>query len=251
MAIGLMCALPQELEHLRGALTTSSCEAVGGIEFHVGQLDGWDCALAGSGMGKVNAAIVATVMAVRFDCRAVIFAGVAGGLDPDLGVGDVVVADLTLQHDAGLIERRRLHTYQAGHVPAINPVDHLGYRADHKLLDRVMRRLDDCELPAISAAAGGIGRPPRIRYGTVVTGDQFVQCAATRDRLRHQFGGSAIEMEGAAVAQVCESFDVPWLVIRTLSDLAGSDSQSDFDAFANEVAATSAAIVRLVLPVLG
>jgi len=250
MTIGLICALPQELDHLRDVLTTSRRDVVAGLDFHSGQLDGHDCVLAGSGMGKVNAAVVATVMADRFDCRAIVFAGVAGGLDPTLGIGDVVIADLALQHDAGLIERECLQTYQAGHVPAINPIDHLGYRTDDELLARVMQRLDGVELLAMSAAAGGTGQPTRIRYGTVVTGDQFVQCAATRNRLYEQFGGSAIEMEGAAVAQVCESFKVPWLVIRTLSDLAGSESLSDFGVFAEEVAANSAAVLRLVLPVL-
>jgi adenosylhomocysteine nucleosidase len=250
MTIGLICALPQELDHLRQALTTSRRDVVAGVDFHSGRLDGHDCVLAGSGMGKVNAAVVATSMADRFKCRAIVFAGVAGGLDPALDIGDVVIADETLQHDAGLIERGTLQTYQAGHVPTINPTDQLGYRTNAELLERVAQRLDGVDLPVMSAAAGGTGRPVQIRYGTVVTGDQFVQCTATRDRLREQFGGSAIEMEGAAVAQVCESFGVPWLIIRTLSDLAGSESLLDFGVFAEEVAVTSAAILRLVLPVL-
>jgi adenosylhomocysteine nucleosidase len=250
MTIGLICALPQEIDHLRDAMSGCRREFVARLHFDVGELDGHECVLAESGMGKVNAAMVATLMADRFNCRTLVFAGVAGGLDPDLSIGDVVIADVTLQHDAGLIEHQALQTYQAGHVPAINPTERLGYSADAALLSRVRAKLAGVGLPALSSAAGGAGRPPQIRYGTVLTGDQFVQCGAFRDRLREKFAGLAVEMEGAAVVQVCESFAIPWLLIRTLSDLAGNRSLVDFGAFADEVAATSAAILRLVLPVL-
>jgi adenosylhomocysteine nucleosidase len=234
--IGLICAIPQELTHLRSLLLGAVPVSVAHTEFVAGTLDGHEVVLAGSGMGKVNSALVATVLADRFGCRAIVFSGVAGGLDPQLSVGDVVIADRVVQHDAGLIEDDRLQTYQAGHVPFINPTDRLGHRIDEALLARVVERL--------------AGFSPPVRFGTVLSGDQYLHCDTTRQRLQREFGGLAVEMEGGAVAQVAEAFGVPWLVIRALSDLAGHDSRFDFLAFVDEVAASSVAILRRLLPVL-
>jgi len=220
------------------------------VPFSIGLLDGHRVVLSQAGMGKVNAALVATLLADRFECRAIAFSGVAGGLDPELRIGDVVIADRTVQHDAGVIEDATLQVYQAGHVPFINPTAEFGYVADPDLLARVRAHLEGFTPTSLSRNAGGGDRPPRIAYGTVLTGDQYLDCALTRDRLHADLGGHAVEMEGAAVSQVCESFGIPWLVIRALSDLAGTQSRFDFTAFVDEVASQSAAILRHLLPVL-
>lgn len=249
MAIGIVCAIEPELLHLKNELTDRTATVVGHAQFDAGELDGHRVVLVGAGMGKVNTAVVATVLADRFDCRAVVFSGVAGGLDPNLNIGDIVIADRAVQHDAGVIADSGLQAYQPGHVPFINPTERYGYPIDPALLDRVQKRLADFTLPALPATAGGRGRPPRIGYGTVLTGDQFVHSDVTRDRLFREFGGHAVEMEGGALAQVCEAFGIPWLVIRALSDLAGQESQFDFTAFVEHVAAGSANIVRRLLPI--
>jgi adenosylhomocysteine nucleosidase len=181
----------------------------------------------------------------------IVFSGVAGGLDPALDIGDVVIADHTLQHDAGVIEDGRLSTYQAGHVPFFNPTDRLGHPVGPDLIERLRRRLDGFVLPPLSRRAGGEGqRPPRIVFGTILSGDQYIHCEATRERLFGELGGVAVEMEGGALGQVAEAFAIPWLDIRALSDLAGKDSRFDFAAFVHEVAGSSALILRHLLPVL-
>jgi adenosylhomocysteine nucleosidase len=250
VTIGLICAIEQELAHLHNALEDARGEVVAHARFDRGQLDGHEVVLVGGGIGKVNTAVVATVLANRFGCRTIVFSGVAGGLDPALHIGDVVIADRTVQHDAGVIEERRAETYQAGHLPFINPTAQLGYPVEPEMLQRVKHRLDGFTLPPLSRAAGGHDHSPRIAYGTVLTGDQFLHSETVRDRLHRELGGLAIEMEGGAVAQVCEAFGIPWLVIRALSDLAGSDSGFDFSTFVDEVAASSAGILRHLLPVL-
>jgi adenosylhomocysteine nucleosidase len=251
MTIGIICAIPQELGHLAEAMGGVVGESHGGLEFARGTLDGHEVVLAGGGVGKVNAAITATLLADRFACRCLVFSGVAGGLDPTLHVGDVVIGALTLQHDAGVLQGGRVHTYQAGHVPFFNPTDQLGYRPPADLLARVSERLEGFTLaPLSAAAAGGAARTPAITLGTILTGDQFLNCEATRERLFSELGGQAIEMEGGAVGQVAQAFGIPHLVIRALSDLAGTESQVDFGRFVEEVAAASAAIMRRLLPVL-
>jgi adenosylhomocysteine nucleosidase len=236
--IGLICAIPQELAHLRDVLADSDSENVAHARFDTGTLDGHDVVLAGSGMGKVNAALVATLLADRFHCSAIVFSGVAGGLDPTLAIGDVVIADRVIQHDAGVLQDERIQPYQPGYVPFINPTERLGYYVDPALLARVKDLLE------------GFTMPGQIAYGTVLSGDQYLHCETTRDRLHREFGGRAVEMEGGSVAQVCEAFGIPWLVIRALSDLAGRDSRFDFASFVDQAAATSATILRRLLPVL-
>jgi adenosylhomocysteine nucleosidase len=238
VTIGLICAIPQELAHLRDALADSHSENAAHAVFHTGTIDGHDVVLAGSGMGKVNAALVTTLLADRFGCRTVVFSGVAGGLDPTLAIGDIVIADLVIQHDAGVLEDERVRVYQPGYAPIINPTDRLGYPADPELLARVGERLEEVSITG------------QIVYGTVLSGDQYLNCDTTRDRLLRELGGQAIEMEGGAVAQVCEAFGVPWLVIRALSDLAGGNALFDFTTFVDQAAASSAMILRRLLPVL-
>lgn len=250
VTIGIICAIPLELNHLREALNHTDHQQLAHARFDTGTLDGHDVVLVGAGIGKVNTSVVATLLADRFSCRAIVFSGVAGGLNPQLSIGDVVIADRVIQHDAGVIEDGQLQTYQSGHLPFCDPVDHLGYPIDPELLSRVSARLQDVRLPRLSAAAGGQERIPQIVYGTVLSGDQYLHCEATRNRLHLEFDAAAIEMEGGALAQVAESFDIPWLVVRALSDLAGAESRLDFATFATEVASSSAAILRRLLPVL-
>jgi adenosylhomocysteine nucleosidase len=250
MTIGILCAIPQELVHLREALDDSVSEEIAKLRFDRGRLDGHEVVLVGAGIGKVNTAMAAAVLVTRFQVRLIVFSGVAGGLDPDLHIGDVVIAGRTIQHDAGVIEDERLHTYQAGHVPFFNPTDRLGYPVDPTLIAKLEARIEGFVLPPLSARAGGEGRPPRIVFGTILSGDQYIHCEATRERLFRELGGKAVEMEGGALGQVCDAFGIPHLDIRALSDLAGRDSRFDFAAFVDEVAASSAKILRRLLAVL-
>jgi adenosylhomocysteine nucleosidase len=248
--IGLICAIPQERIDLRADLEHDQQSAIGSFGFDLGRLDGHPVVLAEAGIGKVNTAAVATLLAARFHARVLVFSGVAGGLDPALAIGDLVIATRAIQHDCGVIEDERLHPYQAGHVPFFNPTRELGYAVAPELLARVRDRLEGLALPPLSPEAGGEGRRPRLVYGTILAGDQFIHCEATRERLHREFQAQAVAMEGGALAQVGERLGVPWLEIRALSDLAGQDSRFDFAAFVSEVAASSAKVLRRLLPIL-
>ena len=121
-------------------------------------------------------------------------------------------------------------------MPFFNPTDRLGYAVDPDLLATGARAPENLELAPLSAAAGGSGRRPKLVYGTILAGDQFIHCEVTRERLHREFQAQAVAMEGGALAQVAEHFGLPWLEIRALSDLAGKDSRFDFARFVDEVA---------------
>jgi adenosylhomocysteine nucleosidase len=240
--VAILCAIPQELEAVRATMDGMSVAPPG----VAGTIDGRPVVLAPTGIGKVNAAVTATLVIERHRPSAIVVTGVAGGLDPDLRVGDVVVAGLAIQHDAGVLEDGGLATHQAGHVPFFNPSPHLGYRPPADLLERVMAALEGLQLEPVEDG----GDRPRVVAGTVLTGDSFLASAGTRDALHRRFGAQAIEMEGAAVAQAARRLGVACLVVRALSDLAGAESDLDFGRFLPAVAANSAAVVRRLLPVL-
>jgi len=248
--VGLICAIPQERVALKAALDHQETTEIGGLAFDHGRLDDRDVVLAEAGIGKVNVAMVATLLASRFSVDCLVFSGVAGGLEPNLGIGDLVIGDHAVQHDCGVIENAKLQTYQAGHVPFFNPTDKLGYIVNPDLMKRVASKLDGLTLPPLSSDAGGAGRPGKIVYGTILAGDQYIHCETTRERLHQEFNAKAVAMEGGAMAQVAERLGLPWLEIRALSDLAGADSRFDFAKFVDEVAERSSKVLRQILPVL-
>lgn len=200
-----MSALADELGLLRAAMTDGHEADAGGHRFEVGTIGGRDVVVTSVGVGKVNAAMVATLAIDHFSPREVLFTGVAGGIDPVLGIGDVV--------------------------------DHLGYRPSLGLLDRVRSAATGLQLSPV------LGRVPNLVLGTVVTGDQFIQSEEERRRLFETFKAQATEMEGAAVAQVAEHFGVDYILIRAVSDRVGVDSAFDFARFLGDVSINSSNVV--------
>ena len=206
--------------------------------------------IAPTGGGKTLAGFLPTLVE-RFGVGAFLFAGVAGGLDPDLGIGDVVVAERLIQHDYGAIVDGRLRPYRPGALPFGARVAPLDFIPPARVLEGAKAALAALVLPEMPAAAtGAAARRPRLRFGTVLTGDQFLACEETRARLFDEHRALAIEMEGAAVAQVAEAYGKPWIVVRAISDLAGRESQRDFTAFVEAAAAGTADVVTRLLPIL-
>jgi adenosylhomocysteine nucleosidase len=229
--VGVLSAIPEEMAAFGAHFRESGRVTVGGLSVLLGALDGRPVALAESGIGKVNGALAATVLLDRFDCRGLIFSGVAGGVDPALSVGDLVVATRVIQHDYGALSKGLVETYRAGVMPFPEYRGEAAFAADACLIARAQTALDK-----------------GVRFGTVLTGDAYLACVETRERLFASFGGMAVDMESGAVAQVAEAFGRPWLIIRALSDLAGEDSQIDFLAFVHEAARNAAATVLKILP---
>ncbi len=249
--LGIIAALSEEVRHLGHALTVDDKIVRGSYSFRQGRLDEVPVVLVEAGIGKVNTALVATLLLDHFGCRGVLLTGVAGGVDPALGIGDVVIADRLIQHDYGAIIGGDIKPFRPGVPPIGESRDGLGFDLARDVRRRLQERLDGFNLPPLPAAVtGSAARQPTIRFGTILSGDQFINCETTRKRLFDRFQAQAVEMEGAAVAQVAAQFNAPCVVVRCLSDLAGGESHLDFPAFLAATAGSAAKVLRRIVPVL-
>lgn len=247
--LGIVSAMPEEAASHALVADDGASATVAGYHFKIGRIDGHPVVMAEAGVGKVATALVGGLLLDRFGCSGLIFSGVAGGVDPELAIGDVVVADELLQHDYGAVAGGRLKSYRPG-TPPLGPRRHQpAFKLEARLSAAIAAAIAELTLPKLPGALHA-KRRPRVVMGRVLSGDQFVNCAETRDRLARDFQGQAVEMEGAALAQVAERFGVPCVVVRCLSDLAGSDSHVDFRMFLPTAAAAAAAVVQRLIPVV-
>jgi len=223
--LALVGAMPEEVAALVAATSELVAEGAGPYRWHRGRLDGVPVALAVCGIGKVNAAALAQALLAE-GVAALLFTGVAGGVDPTLRVGDLVVAHDAVQHDVDVTGLG----YALGEVPGEPTV----WPADPDLRDLVAAAAADV------AGAAGV----RVVVGRVASGDTFVADPRRVALLRERFGATCAEMEGAAVAQVCARWGVPWAIVRSVSDTADHDAGVDFRAFTEVAAARAVDVVR-------
>ena len=253
--VAILSALPEEVNHLVTDRLAADLERPEQISLATksawrGTLGGPAVVIALSGMGKVAAALVATSLIEITRPRVLVFSGVAGGLDPALDVGDVVIAERVVQHDTGILTDRGLQRYQPSHLPFINPTDEFGSACDPTLVELGVAAATSAALETLPAPAGGRGHAPRVTTGVVATGDVFVNGDAIRRRLFEDLGAHAVEMEGGAVAQVADALGVPHLIVRAIADKADDDSNVDFNQFTELTALNSARIVEQVAAAL-
>ncbi len=238
--IGIMGAMDMEVELLQSNMVVDRIDTVSGRFFTVGMLKDVPCICVKAGVGKVNAALTATILISRYDVDAVIFTGAAGGINPDLAIGAIVIGQRVIHHDYGEIT-----------PDAFMPWDTVGFLADSALISLTRRAAAQVKYkPIPEELAGEIDRLPSVTVGTVVTGDQFIASEEKRQWLEKTFGADCVEMEGAAVAQVCAVNKIPFVIIRSLSDLANETADVDFTAFARYASENSAAIVTELLKIL-
>ncbi len=234
--VAIMAAMPEELSALLAAMPDARAVVRAGRTFWLAHWGGHEVVAVLSRIGKVAAATTTTLLLSEFGVDRVLFTGVAGGLAEGVRVGDVVVADELMQHDmdaSPLFPRYELPGLGVARL-----------RADESLRALVVQAAVD----ALKALATGV-TPPTVHQGLVISGDIFVDTTAESQALRTALPDAlAVEMEGAAVAQVCHDFGVPFVVIRTISDRADDTAHVDFQQFVVQVASRySHAVVEAVL----
>ncbi len=232
--IGIMSAMHEELAAVMAAMPDEQRVQVAGRDFWVGHWQGHSVVAVLSRIGKVAAATTATVLLERFGVDTLVFTGVAGGLGTGVGVGDVVVADGLVQHDmdaSPLFPRHEVPLYGRALFEADAKLAvQLAQASEHVLADAALhlgpRTLAEFQL-----------NTPRVHRGLILSGDRFVSTSAESHALRQALPEAlAVEMEGAAVAQVCHDYGVPFAAVRTISDRADDTAHTDFQRFIREVA---------------
>jgi adenosylhomocysteine nucleosidase len=223
--IALMGAMQEELSAVLARMQDARCETVAGRQFWQGQFHGHAVVAVLSGIGKVAAAITATVLIEKYQVQRILFTGVAGGLARHVKVGDVVVGAELLQHDMDASP-----LFPQYEVP---------------LVGRARFHADKAMTACLIESAKQALPQAQVHSGLIISGDQFVSSASESQRLQANLSDAlAVEMEGAALAQVCHAYGIPMAVVRTLSDRADDDAHTDFTKFVQDVASPySAAIV--------
>lgn len=229
MRTAIVAAMHEELAAVLALMPDEHRQAAAGRDFYVGHLHGQEVVAVLSRIGKVAAATTAAVLIERFRADRIVFTGVAGGLAPAVQRGDVVVADSFLQHDLD--------------ASPVFP------RYEVPLYGTSTFRTDPALTSQLAAAVVRALHGTRVHRGLVASGDRFVSSSAESRLLQAALPEAlAVEMEGAAFAQVCHDYGVPFAAVRTVSDRADDAAHGDFLRFIEEVASRhSAAIVEAFL----
>ena len=212
--LAVIGAMEEEIALLRTDMVVTNEAVHAGITVYQGTFKGVALVLAQCGVGKVNAAICTQMIADLYAPDALVFSGVAGGLLPNMKVGDLVVASHLIQYDVDVTAFGHRHGELPGQTRAIE--------ADPALVQACAAAFD--------AAFDGIRGAPNLMLGTVVSGDTFVSNPETLRWLQREFSALATEMEGAAVGYTCKQNAVPFVIVRGLSDTAGDSAHNDFGA---------------------
>ena len=207
--IGIFGAMDEEVSKLKEVLEETEVVKKASMEFYQGKLYGVSVVIVKSGIGKVNAGICAQMLVDLFDVTAIINTGIAGSLNAKINIGDIVLSSDTLQHDVDAVA----FGYELGLIPRM---DTLSFKADEDLINLARKECEEV-LQEINAFVG-----------RVLSGDQFISNKDKKEWLINTFNGDCVEMEGAAIAQTAHLNNIPFLIIRAISDKA-DDSAADID----------------------
>ncbi|PKQ60458.1 5'-methylthioadenosine/S-adenosylhomocysteine nucleosidase [Labilibaculum filiforme] len=231
MKIGIIGAMEVEVVKLRDQLSNRKEQKKGAFVFYTGTLNQVEIVLLQSGIGKVNAAIGAALLIDNFKPDYVINTGAAGGFPGELKVGDIVISEEVIHHDMDCT----VFGYKMGQVPGMPA----SFTANEKLIslaDKVVHQFTELQT----------------KKATILTGDQFMNNASATSKIKALFpAAEAVEMEGAAIAQTCFQFNIPFVVIRSISDIAGQENAMEYQEFVEIAAVNSAKMVTEMVHELG
>lgn len=247
--IGILGAMAQEIDEVKALLTEKTIVKIANREFVVGKINNVRCVVAFSKWGKVAATITATLLIQEFGVTDLFFIGTAGAIADGLKVGDVVISKRLVQHDLDarpMISRFELPLLNRIYVNSDPELTELAGKAVSNLLEQGVANMVGEE------AVKEFDLHPVLYYGDIASGDQFINSDTKRQEILSLLPDIlCVEMEGAAVAQVCLEFNVPFTVIRTISDTADHNARVDFNKFIVEVAnAYSRSIISELMTLL-
>lgn len=226
--IGIIGAMELEVEELKSTMQSATITKKAGMEFWEGSLNGQNVVVVKSGIGKVNAALCVQILADLFQVTHIINTGVAGSLDASLDIGDIVISKDAIHHDVDV----QVFGYPLGEVPQ------LGVRAFEA----------DATLIQLAKTACEIANPGlKTKIGRVVSGDQFISSKEIKEKLIQEFQADCTEMEGASIAHGAYLNQIPFVIIRAISDKADDSAEMDYPSFERAAAKHSARLVEQLM----
>lgn len=210
--LGIIGAMPEEVEQLKAEMSQVQVTDVAGMEFYRGLIGGKEVIVVRSGVGKVNAAMCVQILVDRFAVDGIVNTGIAGSLRAEINIGDMVLSTDAVQHDMDAT----MFGYQPGQIPQ---TDVFAFEADAKLREAAR----ECCLR--------VNPEIQVFEGRVLTGDQFISDKIRKNWLVETFDGYCTEMEGAAIAQAAYLNQVPFLIVRAISDKADDSAVVDYPEF--------------------
>lgn len=210
--LAIIGAMEEEVSRIKEHMTEVKVDVKAGMEFYRGKLKEKDTIVVRCGIGKVNAAICTQILSDLYSVNAIINTGIAGSLKNEINIGDIVLSTDVLHHDVDASG----FGYPAGQIPRM-PV--LAFPGDEKLLELARKC---CEM---------VNKDIKTLSGRIVSGDQFISEKSKKDWIADTFGGSCTEMEGAAIAQTAYLNEIPFLIVRAISDKADDSAGMDYKEF--------------------
>jgi adenosylhomocysteine nucleosidase len=226
--IGIIGAMEEEVEQVVAVMDVEREETKASMNFKAGKLSGKDVVIVVSGIGKVNAAICTQILVDDFNVDYVINTGIAGSLNAQINIGDIVISSDVLHHDMDATN----FGYPLGQVPRM---DTLSFPADKHLIE-VAKEACAKVVPEIGT-----------HVGRVVSGDQFISDKATKERIIKNFGGNCTEMEGASIAHTAYLNKVPFVILRAISDKADDSATVDYPTFEKQAIANGVKLIKEVV----
>lgn len=221
--IGIIVAETEELNAIKNMMIKTEEIIIYNLKIYLGKIENKNCLLVKSGIGKVNAARTTQILTDRFSINYIINTGSAGGLNHKLNIGDIVIGKELIQHDFDVTAFGR----EKGYIPETGKI----FKSDKDLIEK-------CR----NIKAENI----KILEGIIVSGDIFCTDIKMKEKIKTKFRGDCIEMEGAAIAQVCYLNKMPFIVIRSISDIPNGKNEIDFNEYLKIASKNCAEIIRLI-----
>ena len=228
---GIIGAMDSEIETLLSHLENKKEEKKYGLTFYLGKLKNYEVIIVKCGIGKVNAGRTTQVLISEYNPKYIINTGIGGGLNQQLKIGDIVISTDLIQHDFDVTA----FGYAKGYMFIGDKKEPTKYVADKELSEKIKKVLEK------------IKEGRNIFKGRILTGDLFVSSKEKREQLVQDFDGFCCEMEGAAIAQVAFLNNIPFTVLRLISDMPDGKGPEDYNAFEKEAARLSSLALELFL----
>lgn len=209
--IGIIAAMDEEITTIKDLMQDSEAKKIFELEFITGKINSKSVVLVKCGVGKVNSARTTQILLDNFNIEYVINVGTAGGLNNDIEIGDIIIAEKLVQHDFDITA--------GGHEKGYIPNTGKYFECDKKLIKRSREVINS------------LNENFKAIVGLIATGDIFVQDMAIKNRIKEEFDADCVEMEGAAIAQVCTLNKIPFIVIRAISDKPNGNNSIDFEKY--------------------